>query len=260
MHQKNREKKYYQIRVEWLWGMIFLLTVLSAAELYGILKYFRQNRTEAAPEEGQMRVEVTYDGGRSRLDDTNQCHLCGDSSRIRCESGFDAIGVISLNDWSVIDFQLRKYDTEGNDVTDDRASGILYGNTEALSWLSSGDPSRGMARISMTLPEDARADEDGICRSLCQPCLDKVTASLSIWKSEKEDKEALPLCLVDFQDLELYPIQDWYRGYFIRDYWMEMDFEQSSVSVKAYFLPVLVLAQGNDPAAEEETPVFIHVI
>lgn len=169
MHQKNREKKYYQIRVEWLWGMIFLLTVLSAAELYGILKYFRQNRTEAAPEEGQMRVEVTYDGWRSRLDDTNQCHLCGDSSRIRCESGFDAIGVISLNDWSVIDFQLRKYDTEGNDVTDDRASGILYGNTEALSWLSSGDPSRGMARISMTLPENARADEDGICKACVSP-------------------------------------------------------------------------------------------
>ena len=243
MHQKNREKIYYLIRAEWFWGIVFLLVALSAFVLYGTLRYIQQMNPDEWPEERQIRMEVTYDEWRSQLTDVSQCLLCGDSSRIRHQSGFDAIGVISLNDWSVIDFQLRKYDTEGNEVTDERASGILYGNTEALSWLSSGDPSRGMAKISMTLPENARVDKDRICRSLCQSCLDKVTSSLSIWKSEKEEKEALPLCLVDFQDLELYPIQDWYRGYFIRDYWIELDFEQTSISVKVYFLPVLALMQ-----------------
>ncbi len=94
-----------------------------------------------------------------------------------------------------------------------------------------------MAKISLTLPERCQPDEDFIRRNLCQTCLDQVTASLRFWKGAQEDKEAVPLCLLDRQTAKIYSAQDWYLGYFIRDYWIELDFEETEVSIKAYYLP-----------------------
>ena len=35
----------------------------------------------------------------------------------------------------------------------------------------------------------------------------------------------------------IYPMQNKYVGYFIRDYWIEMDFDENKVEVGAYYLP-----------------------
>ena len=88
------------------------------------------------------------------------------------------------------------------------------------------------------MPEHCQPDKDFISQNLCQSCLDKVTASLRFWKGEHEEKEAVPLCLLDFQTFEIHPVQDWYRGYFIRDYWVELDFDETDISVKTYYLPL----------------------
>lgn len=40
-------------------------------------------------------------------------------------------------------------------------------------------------------------------------------------------REAVPLCLVDFETLEIYSMQNKYVVYFIRDYWIEMDFDEN---------------------------------
>lgn len=57
------------------------------------------------------------------------------------------------------------------------------------------------------------------------------------WKYENEKKEPIPLCLVDFKTLDIYSLQDYYRSIFIRDYYVEMDFENNSVEIKVFYLP-----------------------
>ena len=52
-----------------------------------------------------------------------------------------------------------------------------------------------------------------------------------------EEKEAIPLCLVDFETLEIHPVQNRYIAYFIRDYWVELDFEEDEIRMAAFYLP-----------------------
>ena len=73
--------------------------------------------------------------------------------------------------------------------------------------------------------------------NLCQECLDKVAVSLEGWKWKGEKKEAVPLCLVDFETLEIYPVQNSYSAYFIRDYWVEIEFDENQIEIKTFYLP-----------------------
>lgn len=38
---------------------------------------------------------------------------------------FDTVGLISLNDWYVLDFQLKAYDENGNEIPNKTGSNIL---------------------------------------------------------------------------------------------------------------------------------------
>lgn len=237
MHQKYFKKAYYQIRMEIFWGMTLCILVLLIAGIHANYRLWKQEQTGPSEEEKQIRVEVTYDDWYSELTDSAQCLLCRGEVRKETEPGRDSMGLILLNSWTVLNFQPRNSSDAEEENGHDNRSGVQYGHTGDITWLSSGDPDRGMARISLTLPEHCQIDEPFIRQNLCQSCLDKVTASLCFWKGEREEKEAIPLCLLDFQTSEIYSVQDWYRGYFIRDYWIELEFEDTDISVKAYYLP-----------------------
>ena len=45
---------------------------------------------------------------------------------------FDTVGLISLNDWYVLDFQLKAYDENGNEIPNKTGSNILL-ETQAKS-------------------------------------------------------------------------------------------------------------------------------
>lgn len=239
MHQKKFKKTYYQIPTGVFWGMILCILVLLVLEIHSGYRLTEQESNNAFENENQIRIEVTYDDWLSELEDTSQCLLCQENSlaEMTYKSGRDTIGLILLNSWTVLDFQLKCSETEGAEELPDNTSGIHYGHTDGITWLSDGNPARGMANIRLTLPEHCRTDENFIVQNLCQTCLDKVTASMHFWKGEQEEREAVPLCLLDFQTSEVYSAQDWYLGYFIRDYWVELDFEETDVSIKAYYLP-----------------------
>lgn len=239
MHQKIFKKAYYQIRAELFWGMVLCILFLLIAGIHANYRLIKQEPAKISEDENQIRTEVTYDDWHSELKDSTQCLLCRENA---CEEagqapGSDAIELILLNSWTVLNLPLRNVETAGQAEGHAGDSGIHYGYTGEITWLSSGDPDRGMAKISLTLPERCQPDEDFIRRNLCQTCLDKVTASMRFWKGEQEEKEAVPLCLLDRQTSKIYSAQDWYLGYFIRDYWIELDFEETDVSIKAYYLP-----------------------
>lgn len=235
MHLKHRKITYYHVRAEWLWGGIFCLLLLSGI---GIWEFGLLTRQQEPPSvEGQLRVEVTYDDWRSELTDTSQCLLCGETAQMQMDARkSDTIGLLFLNDWIIVDFPLKASASEGEGSAGSDP-GVHYRSTGEATCLSSGDPSRGMARVEASWPEGYALDSAFLQQNLCASCLSQIADALSFFKWEKEDKEAIPLCLIDFQTRELYPVQDSYRAYFIRDYWVDMDFSETSVTIKAYDLP-----------------------
>lgn len=240
MHQKKEKKIYYTIRVELFWGMMLCYLFLLIAGIYGSYRFWEPENAQSPMEKGQIRIEVTFEGWRSELKDSDQCYLCGEHTGKHTDAcrNPDTIALISLNDWTIVNFQINGQQAEDREEQDKRDSGTQYGKTEEISYLSNGNPDRGMAEIHVTLLNGCHINNDFLRQNLCQTCLDQITASLCFWKWEQEKKEAVPLCLIDFQTFEIYPVQDWYRAYFIRDYWIQMDFEENSISLNAFYLPL----------------------
>ena len=56
--------------------------------------------------------------------------------------------------------------------------------------------------------------------------------------NEEGKEDTIPLCLIDFETLELHSMQGLYTGYFVRDYWVEFNFTDEYIELDAYYLPV----------------------
>ena len=54
---------------------------------------------------------------------------------------------------------------------------------------------------------------------------------------EEGKEEYLPFCLVDFETLDIYPVQKMNRAYSVRDYWVELDYNDSEIELDVYYLP-----------------------
>ena len=133
MHEEQKEPKYYRIRADILWSAVALIIV---ACIVGAL-HFRKNLQSPEAQSTKERVEVTCDNLSSQLKDINQCCLCGDNeiSLMGYYRKFDTIGLISLNDWYVLDFRLKEYDENGNEVKNSEGVNttfIITANAQAM--------------------------------------------------------------------------------------------------------------------------------
>lgn len=180
----------------------------------------------------QRRVEVSFEGEKSKLKDISTCYLCGlnNESLMGVFQGSDDIGIISLLDWYIVELRLDSY-------KDSKGSQITYTNTGGTFYSTGGSPSRGMANAEIMLPDTYKLDMNFLAEHLCQKCLDKITESLRYSKWEYEEKKVIPLCIVDFQTLEIYSLQDYYAGCMVRDYWINMEYEENEIRVEAFYVP-----------------------
>ena len=87
------------------------------------------------------------------------------------------------------------------------------------------------------IPFSYQINTKTIKEHLCQKCLDKVLESLEFCKWKYEKKEAVPLCLVDFETLEIYSHQDWHQGCRIQHYWVKIESDGNEITVEAYSIP-----------------------
>ena len=215
----KKEKRYYQIRIDYFWLSILAVIIVISIIIAYYASAHEQTSSQPVSTKHRADIDVTFDDLRSSLENTSECYLCGNAeeSLMSYFRNFDPIGLISLNDWYVIDFPLKNYDENGNEVESATSTSFLSGNTGEISYSSDGTPSRGMASIDVTLPENYEIDTNMLENHLCQNCLSKVAASLEYRKTDGENKEAIPLCIVDFKTLEIYSLQDYWRAYFVRD-------------------------------------------
>lgn len=119
----------------------------------------------------------------------------------------------------------------------DSGTSSTFGNTGEIIYFSESNFHGEMASIEVTLPDDYAPKMETLEEYLCQPCLDKVLESLEFRKWKYEKKEAVPLCLIDFETLEIYSLQDWHQGYRIRDYWVEIELDDDEIQVDVYHIP-----------------------
>lgn len=158
--------------------------------------------------------------GKQERGSTNNCYLCGDSaqSMMSYYRQFDAVGVIGLNEWCVLDFGLgiENYDSEMRTV---------FGNNQGVTYRIETTPSRGIS--SATLSSELVFDDTVIQKNLCQDCLDKVM---------KNVENGTPFVIVDFKTLELYSVPKVNRRFFVRDYMIETK-GSDLLTVNIYYLP-----------------------
>ena len=235
----KKEKRYYQIRIDYFWLSILAVIIVISMIIAYYASAHEQTSSQPVSTKHRADIDVTFDDLRSALENTSECYLCGNAeeSLMNYFRNFETIGLISLNDWYVIDFPLKNYDENGNEVESATSTSFLSGNTGEISYSSDGTPSRGMASIDVTLPVNYKVDTNTLEKHLCQNCLNKVAASLEYRKSNSERKEAISLCIVDFKTLDIYSLQDYWRSYFVRDYYVEMDFDDNMVKTEVFYLP-----------------------
>lgn len=201
--------------------------------LLSLLIYFRDELYGKWLRSGGIE-DVTYEG-KSRLEDPGACYLCGGgkSSMTDYYHRFEGLGLISLNNWYVLDFRLKRRNESDVDVRD--SFSCTYENDGKIVYALENSFYGAMASVEVILPEDYELKIETIEGYLCQPCLEKVIESLEFQKWKNEKKEAVPLCLVDFKTLELYSLQE-DVGYAIRDYWIEIERDKNTISLDAYDL------------------------
>ena len=235
------DDKYIKIRKDILWKIIVTIVIIILA---GLLVFQIHNRIEEKKANEYTPVEyvdVTYDDLKSKLNDKSDCFICGnpEMSLMPYYRKFDTLGIISLNDCYVIDLGLKAYDEVGKEMSDEGSTSIRSTSLDNVKYTVHSTASRGMADIEITVKEDVRLDTNNLEKNLCSDCLPKVAEVLEhSYKKGEEKKETIPLCLIDFETLEVYSMQDFYRGYFVRDYWVQFDFIDDKIELEAFYLPV----------------------
>ena len=121
---EKRKSKYYRIPVWMFWSMIVVFVLLIGAVYFGEEIYEKWLHSGG-------RAEISYVGAESTLKEKAACCLCGskDWSMMNYYRQFDTIGLISLNDWYVLDFKTEEYEEDRQYGLDNGYTCITTGNT-----------------------------------------------------------------------------------------------------------------------------------
>lgn len=233
---EQKKRAYYRIPKAVFWISIIVVVVLVTAMSIKIIDLQDMN-TVKVEESAAETFHMEYGNIESMLENEEECYLCGNSNRsmMGYYRKFDTVGIIGLNEWYVLDLRLKEYDGSGNPIEASSGTSDSFGNTSGMNFNVKATPSRGMASATIS-SSNGMFNKGEVQNNLCQECLDKVTATLE-GNFEKGKEEYLPFCLVDFATLEIYPLQKRNGAYTVRDYWVELDHNESEITIDVYYLP-----------------------
>lgn len=228
--------KYYRMRKELVWGAGILAALLLFFTAFGKMK----DTADMLQQEEFTSMEYKeLPAVQSELSDSEGCYLCGTAkeSLMGYFRQFDDLGIISVNQWYVLDFGILPHEEDGADTSGTRTA--MTGTGEGGDFFSSTQtPSRGISTVKVSYGEDSILDVEKAKAILCQDCLDKLLAVMETYGPEGEEPKPRDLCLVDFQTLELYSLQEQYASYYIRDYYVRLDQTEDGMEVEAVYAPV----------------------
>lgn len=227
MNNKQKNIRYYRIRASVVWLTVFIIVALL------LCCYYRKDIYNAWLQLGG-KEQVSYVGLESKLDNGAECRLCGssDDSMMDYYRKFNTLGIICVNDWNIFELETEIHDESGEQTETHLGTRSTVGSTEEYNYKTNSIPGRGIAEVIITLPEEYKTNVLGLQKKLCQSCLDKVLESLEIdrWKYEK--REAVPVCLVDFQTLEIYSLQKLSQKKYTDKYYIKSQKNNENIKVE----------------------------
>ena len=227
-----QKEKYYRMRKELVWGAGILAALLLFSTAFGKMEDTADmpQQEEFTPMEFKELPAV-----QSELSDPEGCYLCGTAKErlMGYFRQFDDLGVICVNQWYVLDMGIL-----GQDMPDGEKNGTrtaMTGTGEGGDFFSSTQiPSRGISTVEVRYGEDSILDVQKAKTILCQKCLDRLLSVMETYGPEGEEPKPRNLCLVDFQTLELYCLQEQYASYYIRDYYVRLDRQRTGWRLRRF--------------------------
>ena len=123
----------------------------------------------------------------STLDNPAECYLCGNHNRslMSMFRGKDDLGVICVNDWYVMNMQIRDLDGMGGS-----GFGRMTGDEGSCSFQTDRNPNRGISKVTVEYGTDSIFDVEKVRGHLCQTCLDQLLEVMDSYGYEGEDSGA----------------------------------------------------------------------
>ena len=174
--------KYYRMRKELVWGASILAALLLFFTAFGKMK----DTADMLQQEEFTSMEYKeLPAVQSELSDSEGCYLCGTAkeSLMGYFRQFDDLGIISVNQWYVLDFGILPHEEDGADTSGTRTA--MTGTGEGGDFFSSTQtPSRGISKVKVRYGEDSILDVEKAKTILCQDCLDKLLAVMETYGPE----------------------------------------------------------------------------
>ena len=177
------------------------------------------------------QCQVIQEAVKSTLDNKEECCLCGSNSRslMGMYRGKDDLGIISLNNWYVLDMGVGK-DADGI-VDGQNSSRITATGEDGCIFHVDLNQARRISEIRIEFGEGNYFDVDKVRGYLCQTCLDKL---LDVIDVDVDSGCPTGLCMIDFQTQELYSLQNQYVTYYIRDYYVKIESGEDKIVTAVY--------------------------
>ena len=177
------------------------------------------------------QCQVAQGAVKSTLDNKEECCLCGSNIRslMGIYRGKDDLGIISLNNWYVLDMGVGK-DADGT-VDGQNSSRITATGEGGCIFHVDQNHARRISEVRIDYGEKNYFDVDKVRVYLCQTCLDKLLDVMDVYG----DSECpIGLCMIDFQTQELYSLQEQYVTYYIRDYYVKIESGEEKIVTAVY--------------------------
>lgn len=172
-------------------------------------------------------------GNDSRLRNAEECYLCGKNEKSQMDylRRFDDLGIICTNNWYVLNMGIRDQNEEENtaDFTDGVQSGYVAFQENGYVFETERIPGRGISRVTIKCGQENKFQTEMVKDILCQDCLDKMVNVMG--------ENIYDLCLVDFQTMELYPLEEGQRSCLIRDYYVESEGQDGEIKILGVYAP-----------------------
>ena len=180
------------------------------------------------------QCQVAQDVVKSTLDNKEECCLCGSNSRslMGMYRGKDDLGIISLNNWYVLDMGVGK--AEDETMSGQNSSRITATGEGGCIFHVDQNHARRISEVRIEYGEENYFDVDKVRGYLCQTCLDKL---LDVIDVNGDSEGPVGLCMIDFQTQELYSLQEQYVTYYIRDYYVRLDQTEDGVEIEVVYAP-----------------------
>lgn len=181
----------------------------------------------------EKKLAVTYPAGTAAQAD---CILCGDGRLWHYHQKFDSIGVLDLATGDITDLRIFEYEDDGTLRNNSGYSSSIINTDDAgrtVHTMTMGD--RGICNLKLSWPKDTAIQYDEIAPQYCADCMEKITAMDAGWDEDVENY--CPFAMIDFTTGELYSLNGILTSCFIRDYYMNFDFDTEKIDGVVVYAP-----------------------